>query len=257
VKLEGEFTRSYLEQYAALYEEVVRKCREVAKDQDLLKGITAKADDGPAFLKEFLRKHPKPEGPVKGDSKKARQARAVNELRAVLARIAAPWEALRAKANRLEGDALDAELASRVDRSVALFKKHDYGKGIASPRLGGSASIHYDLPQWTYDFCKENLKVFKAQPITDSKGQPIKWRGKALHYCTTLTDGVNIKGAVEELDTREVWSVQYALAGQTVETGSKENPLLRLTGVQLLLGTYHFLEASDRVIVYLPGAAGK
>jgi hypothetical protein len=46
--------------------------------------------------------------------------------------------------------------------------------------------------------------------------------------------------------------VQYALADLSIGEEAREKALLRLTGAQLMFGTYYFIEASDRIVVYVP-----
>lgn len=250
LEAEGEFTKKYYEEYLKLFEETGKRCREVAKEADLFKDAV-KGDDGVLFAKAFLKKYPMPKRLKKGDAKKLEKDKLTNEVRGMVVRLTERWEKTRDGAKRLQGKALEAELKTREEKARAFLKRYDYGKGVATTRLDGSANLHVDLPKATYEVVKKNLNVLNSTPLTDAKGKALEWAKKPLHGSSRI-DLFDLKKALEDLSEHEYYVVKYA-----EKEGDEEKSLMRLTGARLLLGTYHVVEAPDRVVVYVPEREGE
>lgn len=242
---EAEFTKKYYEHYGAAFEAAGKRARELAQEVGAFKD-PVKGDDGVLFAKMFLKKYPTPKRPKKGDAAKLERDLATNEVRALALRLLERWERVRENAKRLQGKALEKELEARQEKARAFLKRYDFGPRIAKTRLDGSANLHVDLSKDTYDLVKKNLGVLRAAPLTDAKGTPLRWRDKPLHGATKVLL-FDLKNALEDLSEHEYYVVQYA-----ERDGDEEKGLMRLTGARLLLGTYHVLDAPDRVIVYVP-----
>ena len=242
IDAEAEFTKKYYEQYNTVYDDVGAKVRDLGRG---LKLLDEKADDPLAFAKAFLKKFPAPKRLKKGDAAKLEKDRATNDVRAIEARLLERWDAVRA-GKKLDGKPLEKELHAREEKARAFLKRYEYGKGIATTRLDGSANLHVDLAKDVYELVKKNLQILQAQPLKDEAGKPLEWRGKPVHGATKIFL-LDLKNALEELSAHEYYVVQYSQ-----RDGDEEKGLMRLTGARLLFGTYHVLEAPDRVVVYVP-----
>ncbi|MBI3726021.1 hypothetical protein HY251_18995 [bacterium] len=265
IKSDAEFTRKYYEQYDSVFERLSRTVHQLAKENNLWKdpappkGKAAPPDDDLQWVKDFLKKYPA------GKKAPNKKSSALEELHAILMRLPERWEKARAHAKELaakkpdkdwNGKSLEKELDARADKAKAFMKQYDFGPQIAKQRLEGSAKLYFDLTKDAYDYVKSSLGILNAKQLMDPKGKLIRWRSKQVFGAPRSklkALGVN-KTLSDNLSEHEFFVIQYALADNSIGEEAREKALIRLTGAQLLTGLYYFIEAEDRIIVYVPDA---
>lgn len=201
--------------------------------------------------KDRAKGHPQRLRPImaalKKKAKKEPAARATMlVLETLLPRLQEAWA---------EGVDEAALFAAREEQAQRLLRRYDFGEKIAKAYATGTACVEVQLPPDTYALVKKELENWHYTPLM-AGGSQVTVAGLKVEYGDRVTQGA-VREGLQMLTPVEYFTLRYA----RVEN-QKETEFVRITGAKLLLGTFYFVQAGERLLVLrepepLPAAQGR